>query len=378
GWFAGLKIRRRIAVGFAASLGLLVVIAVAANVGIKRGEQAFTTYDGIAANSRLVQQFERDLIDLRRNLLLFVERDDPRGLLGLRRLEPSLRETLAAMTGSSTDAARNALLAEIAGLLDRAFGNLGQAIDARHTLKEINGAQLEVYGPKAREALMQVIRTAARGGNFITAAEAGLVLDAFSESRVAATRFVGQGDMGMASEARGKVPVFVDMIEGLKSQLDNEELRKEAESAETFAKQYEAGILNAANAAGEMNRLIYQEMESDIAAITEKLEQVKTSQLAELQQEQAAAGAAFSVTLVTVLSMSVAALGLGILFAWLIGRSIANPVVALTEMMGALAQGDYDAAVPGLERRDEIGRMAAAVEVFKRNGAENERLRGEV
>src|SRR5690606_41876329 len=31
GWFAGLKIRRRIAVGFAASLGLLVVIAVAAN-----------------------------------------------------------------------------------------------------------------------------------------------------------------------------------------------------------------------------------------------------------------------------------------------------------------------------------------------------------
>ena len=101
------------------------------------------------------------------------------------------------------------LLADIAPLLDRTFSNLGQAIDARHMLKEINSAQLEVYGPKARDALMQVIRTAARGGNFITAAEAGLVLDSFSEIRVAATRFVGQGDMAMVSEARGKVPIFV-------------------------------------------------------------------------------------------------------------------------------------------------------------------------
>src|SRR5690606_41661438 len=123
--------------------------------------------------------------------------------------------TLAAMPGSSSAAARNALLAGTAGVLGRAYGNLGEAIDARHTLKEINGAQLEVYGPKSREALMQVIRTAARGGNFITAAEAGLVLDAFSEIRVAATRFVVLGYMAMASEARGKVPDFVDMIEGL-------------------------------------------------------------------------------------------------------------------------------------------------------------------
>src|SRR5690606_37201929 len=112
-------------------------------------------------------------------------------------------------------------------------------------------SQLEVYGPKARDSLMQLIRSATRGGDFVTATEAGLVLDAFSEIRVAATRFVGQGDMAMAAEARGKVPVFVDMIEDLKGQLDKEEQRKDAEAAETFAKQYETGILSAAQAAGD-------------------------------------------------------------------------------------------------------------------------------
>ncbi len=347
-------------------------------LGVRRGDRAFGSYDAIAESSRLVQQFERDLLDLRRNMLLYVERDDPRGLLSLRRLEPSLRETLSAMTAATAEPQRLAWLNEIAPLLDRTFGNLGQAINARAKLKEINGSQLEVYGPKARDSLMQLIRSATRGGDFVTATEAGLVLDAFSEIRVAATRFVGQGDMAMAAEARGKVPVFVDMIEDLKGQLDKEEQRKDAEAAETFAKQYETGILSAAQAAGDMYRLVYQEMEGDIAGIAEKLAQVKASQVAELKHEQAAASAAFDATFATVLAVSLAALATGVAFAWLIGRSIANPVLALTETMGRLATGDYRAAVPGLERGDEIGRMAAAVEVFKRNGAENERLRGEV
>ncbi len=43
--------------------------------------------------------------------------------------------------------------------------------------------------------------------------------------------------------------------------------------------------------------------------------------------------------------------------------------------MSALADGRYETAVPGLERRDEIGAMAQAVEVFRQKGLENERLR---
>jgi methyl-accepting chemotaxis protein len=60
-----------------------------------------------------------------------------------------------------------------------------------------------------------------------------------------------------------------------------------------------------------------------------------------------------------------------------IGRGISKPLLAMTTAMQQVAKGDYSAAVPGLGRRDEIGAMAEAVQVFKTNGEEMEHLRME-
>jgi diguanylate cyclase (GGDEF)-like protein len=48
-------------------------------------------------------------------------------------------------------------------------------------------------------------------------------------------------------------------------------------------------------------------------------------------------------------------------------RDIVGPIQAITEAMTLLAAGVRDTAVPGRERRDEIGAMAAACEVFRLN-----------
>ena len=55
----------------------------------------------------------------------------------------------------------------------------------------------------------------------------------------------------------------------------------------------------------------------------------------------------------------------GAMLALLIGRSVAGPVVALAGAMRALAGGHLATAVPAQGRRDEIGVMAHAVEVFR-------------
>ncbi|CCE99831.1 methyl-accepting chemotaxis protein [Sinorhizobium fredii] len=49
-------------------------------------------------------------------------------------------------------------------------------------------------------------------------------------------------------------------------------------------------------------------------------------------------------------------------------RAIARPIGRITGNMTVLAGGDLDVDVPFTARRDEIGEMARAVEVFKRNG----------
>lgn len=50
-----------------------------------------------------------------------------------------------------------------------------------------------------------------------------------------------------------------------------------------------------------------------------------------------------------------------------IGNGIAGPIAQMTGAMGRLADGDKTVDIPGTERGDEVGDMAAAVQVFKDN-----------
>lgn len=60
-----------------------------------------------------------------------------------------------------------------------------------------------------------------------------------------------------------------------------------------------------------------------------------------------------------------------------VGRSISRPISNMTEAMNKISYGDYDVDVPATERHDEIGQMAASVQVFKDNGIETKRLQDE-
>ncbi len=64
-------------------------------------------------------------------------------------------------------------------------------------------------------------------------------------------------------------------------------------------------------------------------------------------------------------------LGLGLLVGFgavrLSSRLLADPVLDLTERMSRLAADDHDIDIPGVQRTDEIGAMARALEVFKRS-----------
>ena len=57
-----------------------------------------------------------------------------------------------------------------------------------------------------------------------------------------------------------------------------------------------------------------------------------------------------------------------------VARAVVRPLAEMTEAMGRLAAGALDVAVPAQARRDEIGAMAAAVQVFKDNAIERIRL----
>jgi len=66
-----------------------------------------------------------------------------------------------------------------------------------------------------------------------------------------------------------------------------------------------------------------------------------------------------------------------IAIAWLMIRSIATPITAMTSAMRRLADQDLKVEIPGVGRKDEIGAMAGAVQVFKDNGIAKLRIEAE-
>ena len=58
-------------------------------------------------------------------------------------------------------------------------------------------------------------------------------------------------------------------------------------------------------------------------------------------------------------------IGVGGAASLLIGRGISRPVMGIAAAVKRMAEGDFDTALPGLGRKDEIGEIAAAVEAIK-------------
>jgi methyl-accepting chemotaxis protein len=62
---------------------------------------------------------------------------------------------------------------------------------------------------------------------------------------------------------------------------------------------------------------------------------------------------------------------------WLSTAKVARPLTELKARMATLAKGDVNVEIAGQDRRDEVGEMAQAVEVFKRNAIARARLEAE-
>lgn len=91
---------------------------------------------------------------------------------------------------------------------------------------------------------------------------------------------------------------------------------------------------------------------------------------------------ALSASTVSTITFSLATIGTiflaGVTIAlFIISKGITTPIALLRERMGSLAAGDTAAKIDGMDRRDEVGQMAKAVQVFRENAIERVRLEEE-
>jgi methyl-accepting chemotaxis protein len=94
--------------------------------------------------------------------------------------------------------------------------------------------------------------------------------------------------------------------------------------------------------------------------------------------QQAADGAAtYASSRMLILAALGFAVALCVAAGWMIVSGVSTPIRAMTGAMSRLAQHDLTTVIEGAERKDEVGQMAKAVQVFKDSMIESDRLKAE-
>ncbi|OCP23528.1 MULTISPECIES: methyl-accepting chemotaxis protein [unclassified Ensifer] len=145
-------------------------------------------------------------------------------------------------------------------------------------------------------------------------------------------------------------------------------LTKRAEEFKTFrvetARLGQEVSPKAANEQGntDANRANRKAFQAEIDAVVE-------ANLATLETVKADIASFERSVIVIILGIAGLGLAVGIGTAFYIGTNhLSRPILDLTGKMKLLAGGDLSADVPFADRKDEIGEMAAAVQIFKQNG----------
>ena len=167
-----------------------------------------------------------------------------------------------------------------------------------------------------------------------------------------------------ASVAAGKISDALKAVESIKGGFSSETFEKLKAAVSGYLKQSKSAIEMADGDAG--SALIFIKGAERNFAVIEKLADDLIMHSSESKdREIARAGIKLEQQQMTLMAVLLAVALAGIVVSFLIGRSISRPVVAMSRAMRELAAGNFEVLLPGLERRDEVGQMAHAIQEFK-------------
>lgn len=117
-------------------------------------------------------------------------------------------------------------------------------------------------------------------------------------------------------------------------------------------------------------RMSFAQLNEDLTRFQARADALRRSSSQQAVDDAAEAGSIFILIVIVTVGFSV--------FTTVVAaHSITTPIIRLTRAMSDLAGGNLEVSVPDVHRRDEVGSMAAAMQVFKDGLIEANRLRAE-
>ncbi|OIR13401.1 methyl-accepting chemotaxis protein I [mine drainage metagenome] len=349
-----LTIGRRIAAGFAAVLFIFCVVAVITRIALKKSGQGLDQYSASTAETNLVSQMEASMLSLRMDVNEYLVSGSDSALAAYDKEQKALQNVFAQSSTTVTDPERSAELSDAQKLFtqyDKAFRQIVQLRNLRN--QEVS----QVLDPKSAEmieALKGMLASARQSGDMSASFKTSSALQSLFEGLTAVNSFHLTSDPAIAAKAKAS---FTDLEKEvaviqkeLKQAADLDASLADPAKMKLLAKllddchTYVASFDKVVSYAQQRNDLVNTQLDKLAPQFASKIQSVRES-VGSLQttigDDTKTAQSRFDYL---VLIVTVIGVGLGVIGAIWIVRSVTKPIMRISKSLAEDAEQTAAAA----------------------------------
>ncbi len=223
--------------------------------------------------------------------------------------------------------------------------------------------KLDAIAPQARKALAAIGDMAVSSGNLSLTGQAADAQEGFLLTRLFVNRFIFASSLSDLERAQQEIEKAKTLFEVMKAN-NNGVIRDRIVAAHNLLKNYDVIVLEVESATKEKYELYADldekgpKLQSAYLEISDKMSEIQNTIGIQLNSNVSSK----IVILPIIVLISALVGGFCSIF---IGRMVASALSGVTQAMSRLQNGDFSADIQGVEREDEVGEMARAINSFK-------------
>lgn len=376
GFLSKIKIVHKINISFGIVVFMVFVLVAFSYSGMKDLKGIFNDYRSQARESLILANLYEDLGDARIAVLKYRLTGDNKMREGVASNVQEIVDARAQINEVVLDKRHKDILLGLEGEAKK-YGEIFRRASEKQGERHVVVAELERVGPKLRKDLSEIMETAYRDSDPVAAYYAGRSQQHLMLMRLYAQKFLLRNDLEDVARTKREGEAALKEMESLMSELQNPTRRELAKNVIEGLGEYKRAFLEAARIIGERNKLYFEGLDVVGPNILEGYDTL----FEEVQEKQNLLGpqAVSSMNAVSRNSIIVGAfIGfLAAICAFLIGRFVQSNFAIIIKQMQRLSGGDNSFEIEGTNKGGEIGDISKALQVFRNNSLEVERLEEE-
>jgi methyl-accepting chemotaxis protein len=377
-FLSALSIKQKIIGGFAMVLLLLAAVAGTAVFSARNTASAVDNYRAEAESALVMISMKNTFQEMRMHVHDYAALGRAADADQAKALGVSLMETMQTVIDSRQGSERAEELAALRETLAGYIDNVEQAVVYQNDKSAVVTGLLDPRGGMVSNSLVSAELASSNAGH--TEVDRWIIDAQLQtlEGRLQAYMFLTSNDEVILKKARYLITDLGSLLKTIRGMIPADASYKAAfagierpytEFAEAFEK--------AATSAVALKDLVDGPMQEQSLALAAAFDTLSGE--ATTAEETIAKNLEHSLATTNVMLIAIGAGGLigGLIFAILLAYGLSRPILAVTGAMTRLADGDLGVEIPARDRRDEIGRMAEAMEVFKEHAEARARMESE-